>query len=64
MNPRDRKWYSFNDSHVSSTSPEQHVTPRAYVLFYRRKHGSARWAGVTPLAENLDETAASANGTH
>jgi len=33
----NQKWYSFNDSYVSSTSPEDHVSSRAYVLFYKRR---------------------------
>ena len=29
--------YDFNDSHVSSTSPERAISNTAYVLFYKRR---------------------------
>lgn len=31
------KWYNYNDSHVSPSSPDQAVSSAAYVLFYRRR---------------------------
>ena len=34
----DGKWYSYNDSSVSSASPGNVVSSAAYVLFYRRKN--------------------------
>ena len=34
----DGKWYSYNDSSVSSTSASSAITSAAYVLFYRRKN--------------------------
>ena len=33
----DKRWYNFNDSHVSPTSASQAVSDAAYVLFYRRR---------------------------
>ncbi|PNS19567.1 hypothetical protein CAC42_7411 [Sphaceloma murrayae] len=33
----DGKWYDFNDSSVSGTSPTSAITPAAYLLFYRRR---------------------------
>ncbi|ETW09727.1 hypothetical protein, variant [Aphanomyces invadans] len=37
MNPRNNKWYSFNDSCTSDTTPEAAITSHAYVLFYLRR---------------------------
>ena len=46
-NPRERKWYSFNDSSVQEiASPEEAISSKAYVLFYRRRQGSLKWAGA------------------
>jgi ubiquitin C-terminal hydrolase len=43
-------WHAFNDSYVAPIEParlqETVVTPRAYVLFYRRRQGSLRWGGA------------------
>ncbi|KAK7791794.1 hypothetical protein R5R35_008811 [Gryllus longicercus] len=36
LNKIDRHWYSFDDHHVSATSPESVITSAAYVLFYMR----------------------------
>ncbi|CUS25114.1 LAQU0S27e00452g1_1 [Lachancea quebecensis] len=36
-NPVDGKWYYFDDSRVSETSPETSVSGAAYLLFYRRR---------------------------
>ena len=33
----DNNWYSYDDSSVSKASPDEVVTPAAYVLFYRRR---------------------------
>ncbi|KAL4474713.1 hypothetical protein ABPG72_002306 [Tetrahymena utriculariae] len=33
----NKRWYNFNDSHVSQSSAEQAVCGAAYVLFYRRR---------------------------
>ena len=45
-NYKDNQWYLFNDSHVEPTDPSKAVSPSAYVLFYRRRHGKARWGGL------------------
>jgi ubiquitin C-terminal hydrolase len=47
----DNNWYSFNDSFVSETSPENAVTDLAYLLFYKRNSGSYRWGGLEPLSK-------------
>eukprot|EP00644_Phytophthora_capsici_P009076 jgi/Phyca11/541366/estExt2_Genewise1Plus.C_PHYCAscaffold_60597 len=36
-NPVNKRWFNFNDSHTSPTSPEAAVSPKAYVLFYIRR---------------------------
>ena len=41
--------YNFNDSWVTETSPELAVNEQAYVLFYQRRTGALRWAGIEPL---------------
>mmetsp|Transcript_22307 Transcript_22307/g.32479 ORF Transcript_22307/g.32479 Transcript_22307/m.32479 type:complete len:1180 (+) Transcript_22307:45-3584(+) len=53
QNPINQKWYRFNDSSVEEICAEDAVSPKAYVLFYKRRHGSARWAGMVPLEEEL-----------
>eukprot|EP00002_Diphylleia_rotans_P035418 TRINITY_DN771_c1_g1_i1.p1 TRINITY_DN771_c1_g1~~TRINITY_DN771_c1_g1_i1.p1 ORF type:complete len:619 (+),score=113.88 TRINITY_DN771_c1_g1_i1:40-1896(+) len=35
--PAEKKWYSFNDSHVSHTTDDQIQGSSAYILFYQRK---------------------------
>jgi hypothetical protein len=51
----DNKWYSFNDSHVSECSDESAISSEAYVLFYKRRHGSLRWGGLKPAAKPLEK---------
>jgi Ubiquitin carboxyl-terminal hydrolase len=41
--------YNFNDSFVSETTPESAINEMAYVLFYKRREGTQRWAGIKPL---------------
>ncbi|OQR84513.1 ubiquitin-specific protease [Achlya hypogyna] len=36
-NPRDGRWYSFNDSLTATAEPKDAVTAQAYVLFYLRR---------------------------
>jgi len=36
-NPYSAKWYSFNDSFTSESSPQSAITSQAYVLFYLRR---------------------------
>jgi len=45
-NSRDGKWYKYNDSHVGFTSGDASITGGAYLLFYQRAKGRARWAGM------------------
>jgi len=47
------EWFAFNDSGVSRSDPRRVVTPRAYVLFYKRRGPNVRWGGMQPLAEEL-----------
>ena len=59
-NFRNGKWYSFNDSSVKPVEEGKEeatlITPRAYVLFYKRKQGSLKWAGaLLPAAEDEEE---------
>ena len=39
------KWYMFNDSSTHEVSPEDVVTPQAYVLFYKRRTPPAGGTG-------------------
>ena len=36
----------FRSSHVGSTSGDASVTGGAYLLFYQRRKGSLKWAGM------------------
>nr|CAD7444246.1 unnamed protein product [Timema bartmani] len=42
QNKLDRKWYCFDDSHVSAVSPDTIVSNAAYVLFYMRRKTPVR----------------------
>merc|ERR1740124_282525 len=48
----DGKWYRYDDSHVSVTSGDTAVTGGAYLLFYKRKTGVSRWAGLQNAMNN------------
>jgi len=50
-NATDGKWYNFNDSYVSETTAESAVSEQSYVLFYKRKTGDLKWAGLVPLED-------------
>jgi len=58
-NFRDGKWYFFNDSSVRPVEEGNEeaalITPRAYVLFYKRRHGSLKWAGARLPAREEEE---------
>lgn len=62
-NSRDGKWYRYNDSHVGSTSGEASITGGAYLLFYQRSRGKAKWAGLENImnGRNVDPNEAPAN---
>ena len=62
LNFIDEQWYDFNDSSVTSCSPESCLTERAYVLFYRRKNGSLRWGGLQINASDETEEERKENG--
>uniref|UniRef100_A0A7S2W2S4 Ubiquitinyl hydrolase 1 n=1 Tax=Rhizochromulina marina TaxID=1034831 RepID=A0A7S2W2S4_9STRA len=46
-NLKDGNWYRCNDSNVGVSAPQAGVTRQAYVLFYARRGGSSRWAGMS-----------------
>ena len=48
-NSKDGRWYRYNDAHVGETTGDAAVTGGAYVLFYKRSRGTARWAGLDDL---------------
>lgn len=54
-NFKDGSWYSFNDSHVSRVDASSAVDSSAYVLFYKRRHGSLKWSGVVPSSEPMSD---------
>ncbi|KAJ6464645.1 hypothetical protein C8R47DRAFT_1156028 [Mycena vitilis] len=37
LNHPNRKWYHFDDSHVTAAQPQEAVNSNAYLLFYRRR---------------------------
>ncbi|KAI9252990.1 hypothetical protein BDA99DRAFT_520573 [Phascolomyces articulosus] len=41
QNWEDKKWYNYDDSHVSETEPGAVKTSAAYLLFYKRRRPSA-----------------------
>mmetsp|Transcript_13758 Transcript_13758/g.33317 ORF Transcript_13758/g.33317 Transcript_13758/m.33317 type:complete len:1098 (+) Transcript_13758:142-3435(+) len=48
-NCKDSRWYRYNDAHVGETTADAAVTGGAYLLFYERLKGSARWGGMEKL---------------
>ena len=48
-NSKDGRWYRYNDAQVGETTGDAAVTGGAYVLFYKRSRGTARWAGLDDL---------------
>jgi len=55
-NSRDGNWYRYNDSHVGITSGDASITGGAYLLFYQRSKGKARWAGMEEFIEKEQKT--------
>jgi ubiquitin carboxyl-terminal hydrolase 8 len=55
-NCKDGRWYRYNDAHVGETTGDAAVTGGAYLLFYQRAKGNARWGGMekTMLDKNID----------
>eukprot|EP00980_Cylindrotheca_fusiformis_P028571 scaffold22612_cov138-Cylindrotheca_fusiformis.AAC.5 len=45
-NCKDGRWHRYNDAHVGETTADAAVNGGAYLLFYQRAKGSARWAGM------------------
>ncbi|CDO92811.1 unnamed protein product [Kluyveromyces dobzhanskii CBS 2104] len=50
----DGKWYYFDDSRVSETSPENSVAGSAYLLFYRRRVPNNQILGNSKLREIIN----------
>ncbi|ORX68773.1 UCH-domain-containing protein [Linderina pennispora] len=61
LNPEDREWYDFNDSHVSPVgSPDGVKTSAAYMLFYRQRRegehaGDSAAAKINELIARFEE---------
>ena len=53
-NSRDGRWYRYNDAHVGETTGDAAVTGGAYLLFYKRAMGLARWAGMEDVMKQRD----------
>jgi len=55
-NCKNGGWYRYNDAHVGETTGDAAVTGGAYLLFYQRAKGTARWAGMekTMLDKKID----------
>lgn len=51
-NSKDGRWYRYNDAHVGETTGDAAVTGGAYVLFYQRVRGQARWAGMEKVMKD------------
>lgn len=49
----DNRWYYYDDSRVSSTSPEKAITGAAYLLFYRKR--SVSFLGGERLSELIEK---------
>ena len=50
----DSRWYRYNDAHVGETTGDAAVTGGAYLLFYQRARGSARWAGLEKVMSDRE----------
>lgn len=51
-NSKDGRWYRYNDAHVGETTGDAAVTGGAYLLFYQRVKGTARWGGMEKLMQD------------
>ena len=51
----NNQWYYFNDSSVTPTEPSSAINATAYVLFYKRRTGTCKWAGQMPHPEGLPD---------
>lgn len=51
-NCKDGRWYRYNDAHVGETTGDAAVTGGAYLLFYQRAKGAARWAGMEKVMKD------------
>jgi hypothetical protein len=45
-NSKDGRWHRYNDAHVGETTADAAVNGGAYLLFYQRAKGAARWGGM------------------
>jgi len=50
----DNKWYYYDDSRVSPTTPEKAISGAAYLLFYRKR--SAKFLGGERLSELIEKS--------
>jgi ubiquitin carboxyl-terminal hydrolase 8 len=48
-NSKDDRWFRYNDAHVGETTADAAVTGGAYLLFYERAKGRARWGGMEKM---------------
>lgn len=55
-NCKDGRWYRYNDAHVGETTAEVALTGGAYLLFYQRSQGSARWGGMEKVMQDKNIT--------
>lgn len=53
-NSKDSRWYRYNDAHVGETTGDAAVNGGAYLLFYQRAKGKARWAGMERVMKEQD----------
>eukprot|EP00934_Nitzschia_sp_Nitz4_P002136 Nitzschia sp. Nitz4//scaffold46_size129759//49937//53329//NITZ4_003499-RA/size129759-snap-gene-0.24-mRNA-1//-1//CDS//3329552589//2136//frame0 len=50
-NSKDGRWHRYNDANVGNSTGDAAVTPGAYLLFYQRQRGKARWAGMEKVMQ-------------
>ena len=53
--PDDKKWYTFDDSHVREMSAGEVVSPAAYLLFYRRQGAPCKGLEDLLLVMNTED---------
>ncbi|XP_064399096.1 ubiquitin carboxyl-terminal hydrolase 4-like [Halichondria panicea] len=55
-NKNNKKWYNFDDSHVSETTEDRLVSSAAYVLYYRRRDDQSRPTRRSILDRSLSQS--------
>jgi hypothetical protein len=58
-NCKDGRWHRYNDAHVGETTADAAVNGGAYLLFYQRAKGAARWGG---MEKAMNDRSAEPNG--